>query len=47
LVFRDIGNLEYTNRDALEPYLSKGTKISLAPNQEATVTPEVIKRGAE
>jgi hypothetical protein len=47
LAFEDIGNLEYMNRDALEPYLSHGAKVTLAPNQEATVTPELIKRGGE
>jgi hypothetical protein len=47
LAFDDVGNLEYMNRDALGPYLSHGARITLAPNQEATVTPELIKRGGE
>ena len=47
VAFEDLGNLEYMNRDALEPYLSKGAKIALAPNQDAAVSPELIKRGDE
>jgi hypothetical protein len=47
LGFQDLGNLEYMNRDALEPYFSRGAKITLTPNQEATVTPALIKRGGE
>jgi hypothetical protein len=47
LAFEDLGNLEYMNRDALEPYLSRGAKVTLTPNQEATVTPELIKRAGE
>ena len=42
LAFEDIGNLEYTNRAALEPYLSRGAKVTLTPNQQATVTPQLI-----
>jgi Carboxypeptidase regulatory-like domain len=47
LAFEDIGSLEYMNRAALEPYLSHGAKISLGANQQSTVTPDIIKRGAE
>jgi hypothetical protein len=47
LAFEDLGNLEYMNREALEAYFSRGARITLAPNQNATVTPELIKRGAE
>ncbi len=43
LAFEDIGNLEYTNRAALDPYLSRGARITLTPNQQATVTPQLIK----
>jgi hypothetical protein len=47
LAFEDLGNLEYMNRDALEPYLPHGARITLTPNQQATITPELIKRGGE
>jgi hypothetical protein len=47
LVFDDLGDLEYMNRDALEPYLSRGAKVMLGPNQESTVSPDLIKRGRE
>ncbi len=43
LAFADIGNLEYMNRSALEPYLSRGVRITLTPNQQASVSPEIIK----
>ena len=47
LAFVDVGNLEYTNRAALEPFLSRGAKITLTPNQQATVTPQLIKAVSE
>jgi hypothetical protein len=47
LALEDVGNLEYTNRTALEPYLSRGTKTTLTPNQQATVTPQIIKGVSE
>lgn len=47
LAFEDIGNLEYTNRNALEPYLSRGVRVTLAPNQESTISPELIKAVSE
>jgi hypothetical protein len=47
LAFQDLGDLEYMNRAALEPYLSRGAKITLATNQEATVTTDLIKPRGE
>ncbi len=47
LAFEDLGNLEYMNREALDPYLSHGSKITLTANQEATVIPTLIKAGDE
>src|SRR5262249_53518821 len=47
LAFDDIGDLEYMNRAALDAYLSCGAKVMLGPNQESTVTPELIVRDTE
>jgi hypothetical protein len=47
LAFDDLGDLEYMNRAALDPYLSRGVKVMVGPNQESTVTPELIVRGTE
>jgi hypothetical protein len=47
LAFDDLGDLEYMNPDALEPYLSHGTKVNLSVNQETNATVDLIKRGAD
>jgi Carboxypeptidase regulatory-like domain len=47
LVFDDVSDLEYTNREALEPYLSKGIRVTLSANEERTISPELIRRGEE
>lgn len=45
LAFDDLDDLEYTNRDALEPYIGRATRVDLAANQQTTVTVELIRRG--
>jgi hypothetical protein len=47
LAFDSLDNLEYSNPDALAPYLSHAAHVDLAANQETSVTLELIKRGDE
>jgi hypothetical protein len=47
LAFDNLANLEYMNREALNPYLSHGVRVTLGPNQESTITPDLIRRGIE
>ncbi len=47
LAFDTISDLEYSNPEALEPYMSHAAHIDVTANQEATVTVELIKRGEE
>jgi hypothetical protein len=44
LIFDDISNLEYANREALEPYLSRGVRVTLGANEQKTISPELIRR---
>jgi hypothetical protein len=46
LAFYDL-DLEYSKREALEPYLSKGVRVTLAPGEQKTVSPEIIHRDHE
>lgn len=46
LVFDDLEDIEYTNPNALEPYMSKAAHVDLAANQETSVTIELQKVGA-
>ena len=47
LAFDDVSDLEYTSREALEPYFSKGTRVTLAAGQESSVTVNLIRRRPE
>ena len=47
LAFDTVSDLEYSNPEALEPYMSHAAHVDVAPNQEATVSVELIKRGEE
>jgi Carboxypeptidase regulatory-like domain len=40
-------DFEYTNRDALDPYLEKGAHVEVTANQESTVSLELIRREEE
>ncbi|MBZ5566748.1 MAG: carboxypeptidase-like regulatory domain-containing protein [Acidobacteriia bacterium] len=44
--FDSTDGLEYTNRDALEPYASRATRVSVSNNSSANVTLTLTKRGA-
>ncbi|MBZ5628163.1 MAG: carboxypeptidase-like regulatory domain-containing protein [Acidobacteriia bacterium] len=44
--FDSTDGLEYTNREALEPYASRATRVSVSNNSSANVTLTLIKRGA-
>jgi hypothetical protein len=43
--FDSTDGLEYTNREALEPYVSRATRVSVSNNSSANVTLTLIKRG--
>lgn len=43
--FDKVAGLEYGNLDALEPYSSRATKVTLAPNQKAQITLDLIATG--
>jgi hypothetical protein len=43
--FDSVEGLEYTNREALEPYASRATRVTVSNNSSATVTLSLIKRG--
>jgi hypothetical protein len=47
LAFDSLDDLEYSNPDALEPYLSHAAHVDVTPGQDANVTVELIKRGSE
>ena len=44
LAFDDLDGLEYTNPEALRPYLPKAVHVTLQPNQETTLELEPIGR---
>jgi hypothetical protein len=46
-LFDNVEDLEYASREALEPYLSKGVRVTLARGEEKTISPELIRRGDE
>jgi len=43
--FDSVDGLEYTNREALEPYASRATHVTVNSKGNATVTLTLIKRG--
>jgi hypothetical protein len=43
----DTADLEYTNPEVLAPFLSRGTHVTLNPDETTTVKLEVIRRRAE
>ena len=45
--FDHVDDLEYSNPDALEPYASQATHITLTPNQKAQVSLDLIHVGTE
>lgn len=47
LAFDSLNDLEYSNPDALDPYMSHAAHFDITPNQEATVSLELIKRDSE
>jgi hypothetical protein len=47
LAFDTLDDLEYSNPDSLEPYLSHAAHVDVTANQEASVTLELIRRGSE
>ena len=47
LVFNDTAGLEFTNLDALEPYMSHAAHIDVSANQETSVSVELIRREAQ
>jgi hypothetical protein len=44
LAFDDVSDLDYSDADALEPFMSRAAHLDLAPNQETTVKLDLIKR---
>lgn len=47
LAIDDATDLEYTNPELLAPYLSRGTHVTLSPDQETSVKLELIHRRSE
>jgi hypothetical protein len=47
LAFSYIGELEYMNPDALEPYMSHAAHVDVSANQETSITVELIRRSDE
>jgi hypothetical protein len=47
IALEDAADLEYTNPEVLTPYLSRGTHVTLSPDETTTVKLEVVRRRAE
>jgi hypothetical protein len=47
LAFDTLDDLEYSNPDALAPYMSHAARADISAGQETSVTLELIKRGSE
>jgi len=47
MAFDSLNNLEYSDLDALEPYLAHATRVDLTSGQETSISVELIKRGGE